>query len=119
MDGVLFPLFFSGNVSSTNVSGYHDERVDELLAEARAELDGTRRIALLQEADAAIGRDCPVIPLMFQGTPYVGSERIEGASHRAAGAHRPRARPAGGVAAVGAGAARLARAGGCAAEARA
>lgn len=77
MDGVLFPLFFSGNVSSTNVSGYHDERVDELLAEARAELDGTRRIALLQEADAAIGRDCPVIPLMFQGTSYVGSERIE------------------------------------------
>ncbi len=77
MDGVLFPLFFSGNVSSTNVSGYHDERVDELLAEARAELDGTRRIALLQEADAAIGRDCPVIPLMFQGTSYVISERIE------------------------------------------
>ena len=77
MDGVLFPLFFSGNASSTNVSGYHDERVDELLATARATLEDANRIALLQEADAVIGRDCPVIPLLFQGAPYVGSERIE------------------------------------------
>ena len=77
MDGMLFPLFFSANDTSTNVSGYRDDGVDELLAQARATGDEGARLALLQEADALIGRDCPVIPLLFQATPYVGSDRVE------------------------------------------
>ena len=77
MDGVLFPLFFSGNDASTNVSGYRDDSVDEQLAEARTVASETTRISLLQDVDSTVGRDCPVIPLMFQATPYVGSERVE------------------------------------------
>ena len=77
LDGVLFPLFFSASDTSTNVSGYRSDAVDEELARARAESSTATRVAILQGVDDVVGRDCPVIPLMFQATAYVGSERIE------------------------------------------
>lgn len=77
MDGVLFPLFFSASAPSANASGYRNEDVDERLARARTEESEEARLSLYEDVDTAVGRDCPVIPLMFQATPYVGSDRIE------------------------------------------
>lgn len=77
MDNVLFPLFFSGNIGSSNYARYRSEQVDRALAQARAEGSEDARAALYQDADDTVALDCPVIPLLYHAQSYVASERIE------------------------------------------
>ncbi len=49
--------------SSQNHTGYHNQRVDELLEAARVEDEATARWELYQEAERIIVREAPIIPL--------------------------------------------------------
>ena len=50
-----------------------DAKVDE----ARTTVDDEERVAKMQEADAMVAADCPVIPVMFYTHTIVGSDRIK------------------------------------------
>lgn len=63
---IIDPLLTSDALSSTptqNVSFYSNPRVDALAKVAREEPDDQRRLALYAEAEAAIARDAPWIPV--------------------------------------------------------
>lgn len=76
MDNFLYPLFHTESIGGDNKSAYSNTEVDQLISEARATVDSAERIAKLQEADAKIAADCPVIPLMFYTHVVAGSDRI-------------------------------------------
>ncbi|PKO89480.1 MAG: hypothetical protein CVU18_04025 [Betaproteobacteria bacterium HGW-Betaproteobacteria-12] len=65
-DDVLYPLFYSGNAGSDNLTQYASDEVDGLLEEARRRSDERARLELLQQAEVRILEDSPVIPLLYQ-----------------------------------------------------
>ena len=75
LDNFLYPLFYSK--SGDNKSGYANEAVDQGIAEARATVDDAARIKKLQEVNRTIGKDMPVIPLMYYSHTTAGSDRIK------------------------------------------
>lgn len=77
MDNFLYPLFHSDSLGGDNKSGYSNAEVDKMIMDARGITDDAARIAKMQEADALIGADMPVIPLMFYTHTLVGSSRIK------------------------------------------
>ena len=77
MDNVLFPLFHSSAQGGFNFSRYANQRVDELIDQARATASGTERIARLREAEDVIAADMPVIPYIFGAHAVVGSRQVE------------------------------------------
>ena len=77
MDNFLYPLFDSASLGGDNRSGFNNPDVDAKIAEARATVDDEERIAKMQEADAMIAAECPVIPLMFYTHTIAGSDRIK------------------------------------------
>lgn len=77
MDNFLYPLFHSDSLGGDNKSGYSNPEVDKLIEEARTIVDDAQRVAKMQEADAIIGADLPVIPLMFYTHTLVGSSRVK------------------------------------------
>ena len=77
MDSVLFPLFSTSCMGSTNYSGFSNAEVDALLEQARATVNVADRMTMLQEADDMVARELPVIPLVYAQRAVVGSDRIE------------------------------------------
>ena len=77
MDNFLYPLFHSESLGGDNKSGYSNPEVDKLIDEARTIVDDDARVAKMQEADALIGADLPVIPLMFYTHTIAGSDRVK------------------------------------------
>ena len=77
MDNFLYPLFHSDSIGGDNRSGYSNVDVDNMINEARATVDDKERIAKMQEADAKIASDMPVIPIMFYTHTTAGSDRIK------------------------------------------
>ena len=77
MDNFLYPLFHSDSLGGDNRSGYSNADVDNMINEARATVDDKERIAKMQEADAKIASDMPVIPIMFYTHTTAGSDRIK------------------------------------------
>ncbi|HQR25084.1 MAG TPA: peptide ABC transporter substrate-binding protein, partial [Steroidobacteraceae bacterium] len=56
-----------------NMTGYANPRYDELLAEATRQADPARRRELLQQAEAVMLADTPVLPLYF----YVNKHLVQ------------------------------------------
>ena len=77
MDNFLYPLFDSDSLGGDNKSGYNNPEFDAKVNEARATVDDKERIAKMQEADAMVSADCPVIPVMFYTHTLAGSDRIK------------------------------------------
>ena len=77
MDNFLYPLFHSDSLGGDNKSGYSNPEVDKLIMDARGTINADERIAKMQQADAIIGADLPVIPLMFYTHTLVGSSRVK------------------------------------------
>ena len=77
MDNFLYPLFHSDSLGGDNRSGYNNSEFDAKVDEARATVDDDERIAKMQEADAMVAADCPVIPVMFYTHTIVGSDRVK------------------------------------------
>ncbi|MHB8781699.1 MAG: peptide ABC transporter substrate-binding protein [Candidatus Geothermincolia bacterium] len=65
-DDVLYPLFYSGNADSDNLTQYASDEVDGLLEEARRHSDERSRLELLRQAEVRVLEDAPVIPLLYQ-----------------------------------------------------
>jgi peptide/nickel transport system substrate-binding protein/oligopeptide transport system substrate-binding protein len=78
-DNVLFPLLHS--TSSTNRMFYHNPRVDQLLEQARKEIDEAQRITYYHEVEHIVLHDAPWITqhysiLEFLYQPYVQGVEI-------------------------------------------
>ena len=77
MDNFLYPLFHSDSLGGDNRSGYTNPEFDAKVDEARTIVDNGERVAKMQEADAMVAADCPVIPIMFYTHTIAGSDRIK------------------------------------------
>ena len=77
MDNVLYPLFDSASIGSRNYARYSDEQVDALISEARGQVGEEVRIELLQQAEDIVAADCPVIPYLFGGFSFSGTQELE------------------------------------------
>lgn len=77
MDNFLYPLFHSESIGGDNKSQYSNAEVDQLIKDARSTVDTDERIKKMQEADAKIAADCPVIPIMFYSHTLAGSDRVK------------------------------------------
>jgi ABC-type oligopeptide transport system substrate-binding subunit len=78
VDNVLFPLFHSDALGTTNLTGFSDGRVDRLIEQARATSDPVSRRALYADVERLVCRELPLIPLWF-GVQYnlVALDRLE------------------------------------------
>ncbi len=70
-------ILFHSN-SEFNVAGYNNPDIDALLEEARTELDPARRLALYQEAEAALLADVAAIPLLHGVSNVLVNPRVQG-----------------------------------------
>ncbi|MCA0386299.1 MAG: ABC transporter substrate-binding protein [Firmicutes bacterium] len=80
-DNFLYTLFASADVKSQlsfNHSGYENERVDELLMQARRVTDEDFRITLYREIQEIIYADAASIPLMHTMTAIGTDIRVKG-----------------------------------------
>ena len=75
-DPSSFLDLFAGG-SSLNNTFYASERFDRLLAEAAA-ADGAARMELLQQAEAQLVQDMPVIPLYYYVSRHLVSPAVDG-----------------------------------------
>ena len=80
--GNLRPNFASENTAAggANVSNYHNDAVDRLLAEQNTLVDKNERARLLIEAQKLIAADSPIIVTAYPGWPLAVNKRLSGAS---------------------------------------
>jgi ABC-type oligopeptide transport system substrate-binding subunit len=74
LDDFLYPLFHS--TASSNYSRYANPEVDAALTAARQVADEDERRRAYRDVHALVGRDMPVIPLLFHSHNHVGSNRV-------------------------------------------
>lgn len=75
MDNFLYPNFFTG--AENNYEEYSNEEMDQAMLDARQIQDDEERKAACRKICATIGKDMPVIPIMFYAHNYVGSKRMK------------------------------------------
>jgi len=75
-DNVLFPLLHSA--SSTNRTFYRNPRVDQLLEQARKELDEAQRITLYREVERIVLHDAPWITQHHSVLEYLYQPYVQG-----------------------------------------
>jgi peptide/nickel transport system substrate-binding protein/oligopeptide transport system substrate-binding protein len=75
-DNMLFPLLHSG--SSTNRTFYRNPRVDQLLEQARQEIDETQRITLYREVESLVLHDAPWITQQYPVLEYLYQPYVQG-----------------------------------------
>jgi oligopeptide transport system substrate-binding protein len=75
-DSMLFPLLHSA--SSTNRTFYRNPRVDQLLEQARQELDEAQRIALYREVERIVLHDAPWITQQYLILEYLYQPYVQG-----------------------------------------
>ncbi|HLY56969.1 MAG TPA: peptide ABC transporter substrate-binding protein [Stellaceae bacterium] len=61
-----------------NTPDYRNPEYDALLDKAAGILDRAARMAVLQEAEAIVNRDAPIIPIAFETRPLLVSPRVRG-----------------------------------------
>jgi peptide/nickel transport system substrate-binding protein len=84
-DNFLFPLLFSQ--SKTNRTFYRNPQVDQLLDEARREIDYTRRIQMYRDVEKLVLQDAPWISQHHQVFEYLYQPYVQGIEINALGAH--------------------------------
>ena len=67
-------MFTTGD--GNNVTGWSDAEFDKLISDARAEVDVTKREALLQKAEVRLLEQGPVIPIYFYYNHTIRSRAI-------------------------------------------
>src|SRR5262245_28909390 len=75
-DNMLFPILHSA--SSTNRTFYRNPRVDQLLEQARQELDEAQRIALYREVEHIVLHDAPWITQQYMILEYLYQPYVQG-----------------------------------------
>lgn len=76
-DPVTFLQMFDSN-SSYNLTGFSSPKVDDLLRQARIELDTDKRMSLLSAAERAAIEAVPVIPIYFYVSKHLVNPRVKG-----------------------------------------
>jgi len=74
----LYPLFHSSQIGEDNLSRFEDAEIDELLDEARSELDLRRAATLYREAQRRILDQAPVAPLLWYRHDRVVAPEVQG-----------------------------------------
>lgn len=64
--------------ASNNHSGYCNPEYDAMLAQARGELEHTRRMSYLHEAEEILVQDLPIIPIYHYTRPYLLQDDVRG-----------------------------------------
>ncbi|AIF67492.1 ABC transporter substrate-binding protein [Terribacillus saccharophilus] len=64
--------------SSSNFTNWSNEEYDQVLADALAEQDDTKRFELLHQAEGILMEDLPIIPIQYSANNSLVSERVEG-----------------------------------------
>jgi oligopeptide transport system substrate-binding protein len=80
IDDFLYPLFESRQSPGSICTFYANQRVDALLAKARAAVDERTRLDLYAQAERQIMADLPVIPLYVDDSYSLVSGRVAGFS---------------------------------------
>jgi peptide/nickel transport system substrate-binding protein/oligopeptide transport system substrate-binding protein len=75
-DNMLFPLLHSASL--TNRTFYRNPRVDQLLEQARQEIDEAQRIALYREVERIVLHDAPWIPQQSLTMAYLYQPYVQG-----------------------------------------
>ena len=75
-DNVLFPLLHSASL--TNRTFYRNPRVDQLLEQARQELDEAQRITLYREVERIVLHDAPWITQHYSILEYLYQPYVQG-----------------------------------------
>ncbi len=76
-DAYTFAQYFKSDFG-VNLTHYHDPAYDDLLDRAAAQIDPTKRGALLEQAEQVMLRDQPVIPLYFYVSKHLVKPRVTG-----------------------------------------
>ncbi len=77
-DAHTFLSLFHSDVGQMNPAGYANPAYDELMDAAENSLDPTKRAELMQQAEALLLADLPLIPIYYYTTQHLVSPRIEG-----------------------------------------
>ena len=83
-DNFLFPLFASG--SPANFTGFRNDRIDQMLVEARGIVDPVQRAEMYQQIEKQILQACPIIPLLYLSIDRVYQPDVQGIKISALGA---------------------------------
>jgi len=83
-DSFLFPLFASD--SPVNFTGFRNNQVDQMLAEARGIVDPVQRAEMYQQIEKRILQTCPIIPLFYLSIDRVYQPEVQGVKISALGA---------------------------------
>jgi ABC-type transport system substrate-binding protein len=83
-DSFLFPLFASG--SPANFTGFRNDRIDQMLVEARGIVDPVQRAEMYQQIEKQILQACPIIPLLYLSIDRVYQPDVQGVKISALGA---------------------------------
>jgi peptide/nickel transport system substrate-binding protein/oligopeptide transport system substrate-binding protein len=78
MDNFLYSLFQSDNSGPLGSTFYSNEKVDEMLVEARGLTDDSARQHLYAEIERVILADAPIIPIYYYRDFRVMSSRVQG-----------------------------------------
>ncbi len=77
-DAYTFLSLFKSDVGQMNPSGYANAEYDALIKKAESTIDLNRRAKLMQQAEARLLADLPLIPLYYYTTQHLISPSIEG-----------------------------------------
>ncbi len=77
-DAYTFLSLFKSDVGQMNPSGYANPDYDALMRQAETTLDQKKRTALMQQAEAILLRDMPLIPIYYYTTQHLVSPGIKG-----------------------------------------
>ena len=78
--GYATMLFFVSTAAGgvNNLANYSNPEVDRLFAEAKVEMDSTKRLALLKEIQETLQKDLAWIPLVETKTEWAFSDKLSG-----------------------------------------
>jgi len=65
-DATLTPIYFSGNIGGMNFSRINDPKIDQLLKDAREELDLTKRALIYNKFHEYVMEQAPFVPLFVK-----------------------------------------------------
>ena len=83
-DNFLFPLFASD--SPANFTRFRNDRIDQMLVEARGIVDPVQRAKMYQQIEKRILLACPIIPLFYLSIDRVYQPEVQGVKISALGA---------------------------------
>ena len=77
-DAYTFLSLFKSDVGEMNPSGYKNKQYDALIHQAETTIDQKKRTSLMQQAEALLLKDLPIMPIYFYTTQHLINPKITG-----------------------------------------